>query len=793
MLLILISYLTHDAHLYTPLTLYRASFDGSAVLNISQLDPMFHTISKLFDKGGMEGMLMYNLRVNPYTSSMALNQDGLENPFPVQQGDHAPIAPSPSSSSSGSGLLDLTALINASQLTMADLSELTICPQLGIYRTQIHGQGQVPSAAGEGTINTGSLNPVDFVGSHFRNVETTDAPLLGPSVHSLTRDLTVIPFADMSAEMKTHTFANPAHAYFDGMAAMIAPVAPVPDMGLFNKEVAYDYADNDDVGDIAEAVHGNDIDDCDEDGNYVASERRATMAPAGGAMSSEEAGMSNKHNARQSMLQVTDVNGKDDSVMPASKIQWGAVNGNVELTQADLLTVPETALHNSLNEVIASGAVAQETGEYAFFDISALMAQGAGNDWAGAKHWKRGAARATRASTRVAESSKVNTESSDNVTEVGADADESATGKKGSKASRSKKTGLEIDFIALAEGDHSARCYPAEILFKAPVSRSTTSNTTLMTAAAISKQNDSADAGEYFLPVDSKLLPKDLCRLFLVPRMVVPPAALSHMIKSSGASTKGKDTSSLSNAASQDLIWGQRNVDETSRFGEELPSDETADMQYGAADDLDYDNDDLYAQIQAAQALEHSSAADALAIDDALPDTHPNAAVLQDNLNNSNMHVSAASSSLTIDESKLVKAGRKVGKIDIGYSSVAKRINVKQLKVDIWQEIAQLAGVERENIHKNIAHESEENENAPPAADFHATVCQAPSEIADKSSYCDGKQMSFQGLVNDLALRQKQKDVSVSFYFICLLHLANEKTLKITDNDCLDDLIVSKD
>ena len=51
---------------------------------------------------------------------------------------------------------------------------------------------------------------------------------------------------------------------------------------------------------------------------------------------------------------------------------------------------------------------------------------------------------------------------------------------------------------------------------------------------------------------------------------------------------------------------------------------------------------------------------------------------------------------LEIDESKLVQVSRKVEKLNIGYSTVAKKINVKQLKVDIWQELSNLAGVQRE-------------------------------------------------------------------------------------------------
>ena len=77
---------------------------------------------------------------------------------------------------------------------------------------------------------------------------------------------------------------------------------------------------------------------------------------------------------------------------------------------------------------------------------------------------------------------------------------------------------------------------------------------------------------------------------------------------------------------------------------------------------------------------------------------------------------------------------------------------------------------------------------SPPPQDFHATLS---SKVLEKTS---NTTMSFQSLVNTVAKSQKQKEVTLSFYFICLLHLANEKTLKITDDKAaLDELIVSGD
>ena len=42
-------------------------------------------------------------------------------------------------------------------------------------------------------------------------------------------------------------------------------------------------------------------------------------------------------------------------------------------------------------------------------------------------------------------------------------------------------------------------------------------------------------------------------------------------------------------------------------------------------------------------------------------------------------------------------------------------------------------------------------------------------------------EMSFQDLVSDITRGQKQKDVTLPFYFICLLHLANEKVSAYVD------------
>ncbi len=58
------------------------------------------------------------------------------------------------------------------------------------------------------------------------------------------------------------------------------------------------------------------------------------------------------------------------------------------------------------------------------------------------------------------------------------------------------------------------------------------------------------------------------------------------------------------------------------------------------------------------------------------------------------------------------------------------------------------------------------------------------------------EELSFQKLVKDLSggeEKQQQKDVSLAYYFICLLHLANENTLKISGLEDMSDLKIKYD
>ena len=68
---------------------------------------------------------------------------------------------------------------------------------------------------------------------------------------------------------------------------------------------------------------------------------------------------------------------------------------------------------------------------------------------------------------------------------------------------------------------------------------------------------------------------------------------------------------------------------------------------------------------------------------------------------------------------------------------------------------------------KKVVTESiEQNENSNPQFD-------------SNSQPVAGNDLSFQSLVEGIASEQRQNDVTFPYYFICLLHLANEKVCKI--------------
>jgi condensin complex subunit 2 len=115
---------------------------------------------------------------------------------------------------------------------------------------------------------------------------------------------------------------------------------------------------------------------------------------------------------------------------------------------------------------------------------------------------------------------------------------------------------------------------------------------------------------------------------------------------------------------------------------------------------------------------------------------------------------------------------RKVQKIDINYATVAKKVDVRRLKRDLWIELEEKTTPE-DHPEKDTSGMNETHD------DIH--VKQSQSGL-----------VSFKETVEKMEQAQSQHDVTVSFYFICCLHLANEKGLKL-DSTGLEDFMISLD
>ena len=420
------------------------------------------------------------------------------------------------------------------------------------------------------------------------------------------------------------------------------------------------------------------------------------------------------------------------------KIQW--LSDAAALAAEDAPAVEEGAL----NAVVWDSAGITSTNDYSFFDLDVVHKS---NSWAGARHWKY----ATRRQVAAATVGKLPA-----AVEEGEEEDDAGEVAEEKKKKVAKKDKFVFDF----SGE-----WVSEELFAVPASKAR-SNTTCLTAAALEKDSAVCADGGLFLPPDAKLQTSDLCRLMMCGNIIVPPPMLAPaFIKQANAASSSSRVQRtgraglFSSTQGPDVIWGQvRQVAAppgstfAGGFGQAQRWNNNDDGGYDAYDD-DNDGGDFGEDFCDADGDCDAGRGE--------PAT-------------------AEPEGLYINTDALLRAPRTVEKIDIGFATVAKRVNVKKLKIDIWSHIDEL----------------QEADVAAEGADADDGENQSPN-VHGKRASSDGKAgetetMSFQELVCDIANEQKQREVTLPFYFICLLHLANEKTLKIEGSPDMNDLIISK-
>ncbi|KAJ2320243.1 hypothetical protein H4R23_000553 [Coemansia sp. Cherry 401B] len=112
--------------------------------------------------------------------------------------------------------------------------------------------------------------------------------------------------------------------------------------------------------------------------------------------------------------------------------------------------------------------------------------------------------------------------------------------------------------------------------------------------------------------------------------------------------------------------------------------------------------------------------------------------------------------------------------LHVNYARRAKRVNVKKLKENIWREMA--AGDRRRSQAMGLA--------------------QPADIVLDGDEVALGSNQKFSEIIGSLKNvypPDKLEDLSVSFCFICLLHLANERNLRIEGDLSLRDLVITQD
>ncbi|KAL3668821.1 hypothetical protein V7S43_006114 [Phytophthora oleae] len=135
----------------------------------------------------------------------------------------------------------------------------------------------------------------------------------------------------------------------------------------------------------------------------------------------------------------------------------------------------------------------------------------------------------------------------------------------------------------------------------------------------------------------------------------------------------------------------------------------------------------------------------------------------------------------------LVQADRVVEKIGVHYERFAKRVDVKKLKGSIWDHL-------EKKVAKSEAKQDTTGDKPNDADTSLNESGKRPREPEEDGK--DGKEetldTTFENVVENVA-GKVPSNVTVSFYFICVLHLANEKGLELVGQDDLRNFQIRKD
>ncbi|KAL8781139.1 MAG: hypothetical protein Q9213_006139 [Squamulea squamosa] len=134
---------------------------------------------------------------------------------------------------------------------------------------------------------------------------------------------------------------------------------------------------------------------------------------------------------------------------------------------------------------------------------------------------------------------------------------------------------------------------------------------------------------------------------------------------------------------------------------------------------------------------------------------------------------------------QLVTQSRRLRPEYVQYARVAKKVDVKRLKEEMWRGIG----------FDKVRHLEDSLLNSLTHRLFQDPMVQTPPSAESPATF-DYPTLKFTSVMNDLQQvypKQAMADISTSYCFICLLHLANEKGLTLSNEPGLAELSIQRD
>ncbi|KAK9369397.1 condensin complex subunit 2/barren [Lipomyces kononenkoae] len=283
------------------------------------------------------------------------------------------------------------------------------------------------------------------------------------------------------------------------------------------------------------------------------------------------------------------------------------------------------------------------------------------------------------------------------------------------------------------------------------------------------------------LQEETNFNPKDLFRLFLKPRVQL------HFRKPGERSTKG-GTNTLPSRTSDTGLQANNDVGNPDHY-DDCPQSLDADEGRPQIYDANFFNDDAFGPglanddrsfVDAAESLDDYSTDISLADGDS-SENHTmvpaDATINNDGNLTTFIRREEAQEEFEFGSQLVLNSGRKFKTDYVNYARVAKKVDVKKLKDNLWKSL-------------DYDRPSPQEKTADEALDATGHTSLSPEVLVEQ----EPKYLSdIVSSLKDMYPAKAMADISTSFCFICLLHLANEKGLDIKNNENFTDLTIRRD